>query len=232
MNAKERAGRAAAEEIRDGMVVGLGTGSTVYFTLVRLGERIQAEGLSIRGIPTSRDTELKAGQLGIPLAPLSEHERIDLTIDGADEIDPRFDMVKGGGGALLREKVVAAMSRREIIVVSKEKVVGRLGSTFALPIEVVPFAESFVARVVRGLGAEPQLRLRPDGAPFVTDNHNHILDARFPSGIESASALERELDATPGVVGCGLFIGLADRLIIGHEDGTLEIRDRQPPRDP
>lgn len=230
VNPKEVAGRAAAEEVRDGMVVGLGTGSTVYFTLLRLGERIQTEELRILGVPTSRDTEEKALALGIPLAPLAAHERIDLTIDGADEIDPRFDMIKGGGGALLREKVVAAMSKRELIVVSKEKVVGRLGSTFSLPVEVVPFAEPHVARVLRRLGAEPTLRRRADGLAFVTDNHNQILDARFPGGIESASTLEAELDGTPGVVACGLFVGLADRVLIGHEDGTIEVRDRQPPR--
>jgi ribose 5-phosphate isomerase A len=230
-NPKEVAGRAAAEHVETGMVVGLGTGSTVYFTLLRLAERIRAERLSITGVPTSRDTEEKARGLGIPLSELAAHERIDLTIDGADEIDPRFDMIKGGGGALLREKVVAAMSRKEIIVVGKEKVVGQLGSTFPLPVEVVPFAEPHVARVLRRLGAEPTLRRAPGGAVFVTDNHNHILDARFPSGIASARGLQSELDGTPGVVACGLFVGLADKLIIGHEDGSTDVRDRQPPRE-
>lgn len=227
--AKEAAGRAAAEHVRDGMTVGLGTGSTVHFVLERLAERVRAEGLALRGVPTSLDTERKARALGIPLVGLDEVDSIDLTIDGADEIDARFDMIKGGGGALLREKVVAALSRRELIVVDRSKVVERLGVRFALPVEVVPFARAFVARRIAALGATWMLRAGKDGAPALTDNGNEILDCRFAGGIASASALERELDQIPGVVESGLFIGLAHALVVGEEDGRVRTLERDAP---
>ncbi len=224
---KAVAGRRAAELVQDGMTLGLGTGSTVFHTLVRLGERIRAEGLRVRGVPTSIDTERKARELGIPLATLDEVDAIDLTIDGADEIDGRFDMVKGGGGALLREKVVASISRREAIVVGPDKVVERLGTTFKLPVEVVPFARALVARRIAKLGCEPILRRSKDGGDYRTDNGNEILDCRFPAGIADARALELELDAIPGVVESGLFIGLAHVLVIGHPDGRAEVREKR-----
>ncbi|MBM3987704.1 MAG: ribose-5-phosphate isomerase RpiA [Planctomycetes bacterium] len=223
---KEIAGRRAADFVQTGMTLGLGTGSTVHFTLLALGERIRAEGLRVRGVPTSLDTERKARELGIPLATLDEVTSIDLTIDGADEIDPQFAMVKGGGGALLREKVVAAISRREVIVVGPEKVVPRLGSTFALPVEVAPFARPVVERALARLGCEPRLRSAKDGGCYRTDNHNEILDCRFPDGIADPAALERAIDAIPGVVESGLFIGLAHALVIGHPDGRAEVRER------
>jgi len=224
---KAVAGRRAAELVQEGMTLGLGTGSTVFHTLVRLGERIRAEGLRVRGVPTSIDTERKARELGIALATLDEVDAIDLTIDGADEIDGRFDMVKGGGGALLREKVVASISRREAIVVGPDKVVARLGTTFKLPVEVVPFARALVARRIARLGCEPILRRSKDGGDYRTDNGNEILDCRFPSGIADARALELELDAIPGVVESGLFIGLAHVLVIGHPDGRAEVREKR-----
>jgi ribose 5-phosphate isomerase A len=223
---KEAAGRAAAEFVRDGMTVGLGTGSTVYFTLQRLGERVRADKLDIVGVPTSVDTEIKARAFGIPLATLSEIESIDLTIDGADEIDARFDMIKGGGGALLREKVVAALSRREVIVVDRSKVVERLGLRFLLPVEVVPFARATVARRIAQLGATWTLRMREAREVYVTDNGNEILDCKFPGGIADAPALERALDEIPGVVESGLFIGLAHALVLGDEEGQSEVRER------
>ena len=225
-NPKEVSGRRAAELVRDGMVVGLGTGSTVYFSLVRLRERIEREGLAIRGVPTSNDTDAKARALGIPLVGLEEVEVIDLTIDGADEIDANYDMIKGGGGALLREKVVASLSREEAIVVGPDKLVDRLGSTFPLPIEVVPFAVAAIERRVREHGAEPRLRMRGD-AIFVTDNGNHILDCRFARGIADAAALEQTLDRIPGIVETGLFIGLAHTLVIGHPDGRVDVRNKR-----
>ena len=223
--AKEAAGRRAAQFVEDGMTLGLGTGSTVFFTLVALGERIRTEGLSIRGVPTSVDTEGKANEFGIPLVALDEVQRIDLTIDGADEIDGDFQMIKGGGGALLREKVVASLSSREVIVVGPEKVVERLGTTFRLPIEVVPFARTVVARRIQGLGATPELRRRND-AVYLTDNGNEILDCTFADGIADPRALERELNALPGVVESGLFIDLAHVLVIGMESGQTEVRER------
>jgi len=223
-NPKEIAGRRAAEFVESGMTVGLGTGSTVHFTLVRLAERVK-EGLTVRGVPTSLDTERKAREWGIPLATLDEVEAIDLTIDGADEIDAQFQMVKGGGGALLREKVVAALSRREVIVVGEDKLVTRLGSSFPLPIEVVPFARGPVERRLRALGAEVVLRVR-DGRAYSTDNGNWILDCRFASGISDPRALERELARVPGLVESGLFIDLAHVLVVGKADGTCDVRHK------
>ena len=228
--AREVAGRAAAEFVRDGMVVGLGTGSTVQFTLERLAERIRAEGLAVRGVPTSLDTERKARALGIPLVSLEQIEEIDLTIDGADEIDARFDMIKGGGGALLREKVVAVLSRREVIVVDRAKLVERLGVRFALPVEVVPFARAAVARRIAALGANWTIRMRDGKEPDLTDNGNVILDCRFAGGVANAAVLERQLDEIPGVVESGLFVGLAHVLVIGDEQGRVEIRERPQAR--
>jgi len=227
---KEAAGRAAAELVRDGMVVGLGTGSTVRFALERLAERVRQERLAIRGVPTSLDTETKARALGLTLVTLDEVALIDLTIDGADEIDARFDMIKGGGGALLREKVVASLTKREVIVVDPSKVVKRLGAVYPLPVEVAPFARAAVERRIAQLGAVPKLRRGPGERPFATDNGNLLLDCRFPGGITDAPALERALDEIPGVVENGLFIGLAHALVIGAENGSTELRERPATR--
>ena len=225
-SAKEAAGRHAARYVSDGQTVGLGTGSTVYFTLVALGERIRDEGLSIRGVPTSVDTEEKAGAFGIPLVSLDEGTSIDVTIDGADEIDGDFAMIKGGGGALLREKVVASLSEKEVIVVHASKVVERLGGGFLLPVEVVPFARPVVARRLRELGASPRVRESEAGTPYLTDNGNEILDCAFEEGIADAGQLDRELNRLPGVVENGLFVGLAHVLVIGSDDGSIEVREK------
>ena len=224
-NPKEIAGRRAAELVGDGMRIGLGTGSTVYFALVRLAERIREESLSVCGVPTSIDTQKKAQELGIPLSTLEETESLDWTIDGADEIDGRFDMIKGGGGALLREKIIASISRREAIVVGPDKVVDRLGLGFPLPIEVVPFARPTVRRALESLGGQPALRVT-DAETYHTDNGNEILDCRFPEGIADAPALEARLAAIPGIVESGLFCGMAHVLVIGHENGKAEVRER------
>jgi ribose 5-phosphate isomerase A len=222
---KEIAGRRAARMVEPGMTLGLGTGSTVHHFLVALGDRIKAERLDVRGVPTSIETEGKARELGIPLATLDQVERIDLTVDGADEIDARFDMIKGGGGALLREKVIAANSKRVVIVVGANKVVSRLGLTFALPVEVVPFARVPVERALARLGCTPTRRTK-DGRVYHTDNHNEIIDCRFTRAIEDAGALERSIDAIPGVVESGLFVGLAHARIVGREDGTCDVVER------
>jgi len=208
------------------MAVGLGTGSTVFYTLERLAERIRQDGLSIRGVPTSLDTAQKAEELGIPLVGLEAVERLALTIDGADEVDPDFQLVKGGGGALLREKVVASITEREVIVVGEAKLVERLGRSFLLPVELVPFARPTVARALKALGCEPILRLDGPKQPYVTDNGNEILDCRFPGGIADPRALERNLAGIPGLVESGLFIDLAHVLVIGREDGSTEVRKR------
>lgn len=226
-NPKEIAGQRAAEMVEDGMTVGLGTGSTVHFTLERLADRVAKEGLAMRGVPTSLETERKAQALGIPLVTLLDVEAIDLTIDGADEIDPAFHMIKGGGGALLREKVVAYISRRVAIVVGRNKVVECLGTTFLLPVEVVPFACAMVAREITRLGAEPVLRVTQPSQPTLTDNGNQILDCRFPQGIPDPAAMEVQLARIPGIVESGLFVGLAQVLVIGDDDGTVEVRVKE-----
>jgi ribose 5-phosphate isomerase A len=222
---KRAAGRHAADLVATGTIVGLGTGSTVVHVLERLAERIAEEGLAIQGVPTSLDTERRARELGIPLTTLEAITAIDLTIDGADEIDARFHMIKGGGGALLREKVVASITRREVIVVGSDKVVERLGRKFPLPIEVVPFARPVVERAVVHHGAHPVLRTR-DGGTYVTDNGNVILDCAFAAGIPDPFSLEAALQRIPGIVEVGLFCDLAHVLVIGHPDGTATLRER------
>src|SRR5271166_2747379 len=167
---KEVAGRAAAELVRDGNVVGLGTGSTAYFAVIALGERVKA-GLKMVGIPTSMQTADLARAVGIPLTTLDEHPEIDITIDGADEVDPKLNLIKGGGGALLREKVIATASKKMVVVVDSSKVVSVLGK-FPLPVEVVSFARTVIERKIVSLGASPKLRTRPDGSIFITDNGN------------------------------------------------------------
>ena len=220
--AKRAAGRRAAELIRDGLELGLGTGSTVDPFLEALAARIEGEGLRVRGVPTSRQTERRARELGIPLATLDEVGRLDLTVDGADEIDPAFDMIKGGGGALLREKVVASVSQRVVIVVDQTKRVDRLGTTFALPVEVVKFAVAPVRRALALLGCDPILRER-NGGVFESDNGNAVLDCRFAEGIADARALHTAAHAIPGVVEVGLFLGLAHGCIVGFPDGRSEL---------
>lgn len=222
---KELAGRRAARFVENGMVVGLGTGSTVRFTLLELAERVRKDGLRFRGIPTSTDTERKAREWGLELATLDETPALDLAIDGADEVEPAFQMTKGGGGALLREKVVASIARRVIIVVGREKLVPRLGASFPLPIEIVPFARGPVERTLVALGARPLLR--GGATPYVTDNGNWILDARFDGGIVDPRALEDRLARVPGIVESGLFIDLAHALVVGSSDGTCEVREKR-----
>lgn len=222
-SSKRAAGVRAADLVEDGMRLGLGTGSTVFYFLEALGQRIRDEGLKVTGVPTSIDTEGKCAEFGIALATLADVDALDLTIDGADEIDGDFQMIKGGGGALLREKVVAHISRREVIVVGAGKRVERLGTTFDLPLEVVPFSQPVVAREVERLGLVPTERRAKDGGEYRTDNGNAILDLHQEGGFEDARSLERELLAIPGVVEVGLFIDLADGLIEGADDGTCEL---------
>ena len=223
--AKEAAGRRAAEFVEDGMILGLGTGSTIAFTLERLAERVRDEKLHVVGVPTSLDTERKAAELGLALTTLEEHPTLDLTIDGADEVDPGFNLTKGGGGALLREKVVAEASRREVICLSRSKLVERLGRSFPLPVEVVPFATSAVLRQIERLGATCLVRQGPGGA-FRTDNGNEILDCTFPHGIEDPTLMDAVLNGIAGVVENGLFVDLANVLVIADDDGEVEVREK------
>ena len=219
---KEMAGRAAAELVRDGDIVGLGTGSTAYFTVLALGERVKS-GLKMVGIPTSNATAELARAVGIPLGTLDQHPVIDIDIDGADEIDPKLNLIKGGGGALLREKVIAAASKKMVVIADSAKLVPVLGK-FPLPVEIVSFARAVVEKKIASLGATTKLRTRPDGSPYLTDNGNPILDCSF-GRIEDPLALARVLSDTPGVVEHGLFIGLAQLALIGKGNSVEEIRN-------
>lgn len=215
---KRAAAGRAVTLVDDGMVLGLGTGSTVAHVLAALAERVQA-GLRVVGIPSSRVTETAAARLGIPLTTLAEHPVLDLTIDGADEVDPALDLIKGGGGALLREKILAAASRRLVIVVDDSKLVPRLGERFALPVEVVPFALPVVGRALADLQPRPRAR---DGALVITDNGNHLLDLRT-GPLPDPAALAARLNALPGVVDHGLFLGMTSTLVVGRPGGRVSL---------
>ena len=217
--AKKAAAEAACAHVRDDTVVGLGTGSTADFAVRHLGERVR-QGLRIRGVPTSIKTETLAREVGIPLVDLNEVTEIDVTIDGADEVDPKLDLIKGLGGALLREKIVASLTRRQVIVVDPSKMVQKLGTRSPLPVEVLPFGYKVVERRLVAQGFHPTLRAK-DGKPVVTDNGNLVLDCRFADGSADARALEAKLNTTPGVVDNGLFLGMTWRVVVGDADGKV-----------
>lgn len=218
---KEAAGRAAAQMVCDGDIVGLGTGSTAYFAVVALGERVRA-GLKMIGIPTSIQTGDLARAAGIRLTTLDDYPKIDITIDGADEIDPRLNLIKGGGGALLREKIIASASKKMVVVADSGKVVPVLGK-FPLPVEIIDFARVVLEKRIAALGATTKVRMKSDGKPFVTDEGHHILDCNFGK-IPDPESLGRELDSLPGVVEHGLFIGLASLAMIGKGESVEELR--------
>jgi len=220
MNAKQAAGIKSAELVEDGMIVGLGTGSTARCAIDAIGQRV-ADGLRITGVATSIASEQQARELGIPLSALDDVTHIDLTIDGADEIDAAFDMIKGGGGALLREKMVASRTTTEVIVADPSKQVDVLAEAFKLPVEVTQFGWGTTARRAAELGCQVEVRMTDD-IPFVTDNGNYILDCQF-DGIADAATTEQTLNLIPGVVENGLFVGLAHVLVVGHDDGTAEV---------
>lgn len=217
---KRRAGERAVDYVEDGNLVGLGTGSTTLFAIKEIGRRVQ-EGLKVTGVPTSKKSEQLALQLGIPLTDLNTVDHLDVVIDGADEIDPAFNMIKGGGGALTREKLVAISATRRVFVVDPPKLVEQLGGIYPLPIEVLPFAWKLSARLLTELGGTLQLR-EADGKVYETDNGNYILDCRFGL-IANPAELEQKIKLLPGVVECGLFIGIAQTLIVGFEEG-VEVR--------
>ncbi len=217
---KRQAGEAAASLVEDGMVVGLGTGSTVKYTIEALGQRV-ADGLQIVGIPTSEATEQLATKLGIPLTDLDNHPDVDLTIDGADEFDPELRLIKGGGGALTREKIVARQSKRMVVVADARKEVDVLGSTFALPVEVIRLGLTPVKQLLERHGATVHVRMHGD-AVYHTDNGHPILDAKFDA-IENPEALELELEMHPAVVCSGLFLGICDTVYVAREDGVATV---------
>jgi ribose 5-phosphate isomerase A len=225
MNAKQRAAEAAMEFVHSGMVIGLGTGSTADFFLRALAAALKDGRIqNIRGVPTSRQSERRALELGIPLATLAEAPHPDVTIDGADEVAPNLDLIKGLGGALLREKIVAQNSTRLVIIADSGKVVPRLGTKALLPVEVAQFGYEIHKEYFRSLGAAPTLRRDNDGKPFVTDNGNYIYDCKFASGIADAAALELALRRRAGIVETGLFLGIAKVALIADE-ANVERRD-------
>ena len=218
---KRKAGQAAAELVQDGMVVGLGTGSTVKHFIDALGKRV-AGGLKVQGIATSEASAAQARALGIPLTTLEDKAVIDLTVDGADEFDAQLRLIKGGGGALTREKIVAKASKRMVVVADEAKQVKELGSTFALPIECIELAKAPLMRRLQELGATAKVR-EVDGKPFRTDNGQLIVDAKF-ARIEYPEAIEQALESMPGILACGLFLGLCDTALVGTADGVRTVK--------
>jgi ribose 5-phosphate isomerase A len=217
--AKQRAAEAAVAEIASGMLVGLGTGSTAAFAISGLGRRIREEGLSVRAVGTSLATEAAARAAGIPMLDFADVARVDLCIDGADEIDPQFRAIKGGGGAMLREKIVASSAARMICIVDAAKPVAQLGVAHALPVEVLPFARDFVSQAIRDLGGDPVLRCAKNGAPALSDQNNLLIDCRF-GAIGDPAALAAKLSMIPGLLGHGLFLDEIDALIVGGDAGV------------
>jgi ribose 5-phosphate isomerase A len=215
--AKRRAAVQAVDRVASGMVVGLGSGSTASLAVDEIGRRLGTGALrDLVGIPTSSATHQQALRCGIPLGSLEEHPVVDLTIDGADEVDPDGNLIKGLGGALVREKIVATASRRLVIVVDPSKLVERLGTRSPLPVEVVTFGAGAHADAIRALGAEPTVRRTADGAPFRSDEGHVILDCRFPEGILHPHDLQAAFRARPGIVDTGLFLDMHPEVVVGH----------------
>lgn len=220
---KQQVGKAAADRVKSGSIVGLGTGSTTAYAIQFLGERLQSGQLKdIKGIPTSFQASVLAKQYGIPLTSLDEIDRMDVAIDGADEVDPNKNLIKGGGAAHTREKIVDSLADEFVVVVDDSKIVSRLGESFLLPVEVLPMAVTPVMRAIEKLGGQPELRMGVKKAgPVVTDQGNLVIDVKFDA-INNPAELEKTLNNIPGVLENGLFVGVADTVLIG------EIKDGQP----
>jgi ribose 5-phosphate isomerase A len=214
----------ALEFVKDGNIVGLGTGRAATAFVSALGRRVR-EGLRVTGVPTSAATAVAAQECGISLVGLDDLDGIDVTVDGADEVDPRLDLIKGYGGAMVGEKIVAAASRTEVILVGSEKLVPVLGRRGILPVEVIPFAVGFCKRRLASLGCRPRVR-SIEGRPFLSDSGNYILDCGIEP-IQSPQQLEDAIRAVPGVVGTGLFLGIADVILVGEGDTIRELRRRE-----
>ncbi|MBI5929801.1 MAG: ribose-5-phosphate isomerase RpiA [Chloroflexi bacterium] len=224
---KRQAAERAVEQVESGMVVGLGHGSTAIHAVRRIAVLIQNGTLkNILGVPCSQQIETEAHNLHIPLTTLDEHPVVDLTIDGADEVDPHLEIIKGGGGALLREKLVAQASKREIIVVDESKLSAALCTRFALPIEVIPFGWTTHLAFLEALGGQPKLRMGADGSRFKTDQGNYILDCKFPplASADALAELADQIKARTGIVEHGFFIGIASEVIVAGADRIRNIR--------
>lgn len=212
----------ATREVRDGSIVGLGSGSTVAYAIEELGRRIKEEGMEMEGVPTSFETMRLAVQFGVPLTTLNENPEPDIALDGADQVDQDFNLIKGLGGALTREKIVDNASRKLVIVVDERKLTSKLGINQSVPIEVVPIATTVVKNALSELGGRSSLRrIGDDDLQFITDNGNFIVDADFGT-IENPRELEKELRAIIGVVENGLFIEMADKVFVGYRNGTVK----------
>lgn len=221
---KQQAADQVLTYIHSGMIVGLGAGSTAILAVRGLAKKLASGELTdIQGIPCSRVIEAEARRLGIPLTTLEDHQVIDFTFDGADEVDPALNLIKGGGGALLREKLVAQSSRYEVIIVDESKLSPALGTHWAVPVEVIPFGWRTQAAYLESLGAKPNLRLDSDGAPFITDQGNYILDSAF-GPIGDPVGLGARLDARTGIVAHGLFLGLATEVIVAGASGIRHLK--------
>jgi ribose 5-phosphate isomerase A len=218
---KNLVGTKAADLVRDGMVVGLGTGSTAKYAIMRLGERMRKKEINVIGIATSKASAELAKKEGIPLATLDEHQLIDITIDGADEVDPNLDLIKGMGGALLWEKIVASCTKREIIIIDESKLVDVLGTKSPLPVEVLTFGWKKVLRTLAKYECKAVLRMK-EGKRFITDSGNYIIDCKFER-IEEPGVLEKDINNIPGVIENGLFLGIAETILVGGAGGVEEI---------
>jgi len=219
---KRAAAHAAADLVRTGTTIGLGTGSTFAFVIDRLAQRMRSEKLAIAGVPTSKATAELATKAGIPLRELDEVTSLDLAIDGADEVDPKKHLIKGGGGAHVRERMVAVLAKELVVIVDDKKLVPVLGKAFPLPVEILQFGWKQTERRVAATGCEPKLRHKGE-KPFVTDNGNFVLDCRFATGIADPAALAKTLDGTIGVVDHGLFVAMAGRVVVGDAQGKVRV---------
>jgi len=221
--AKKRAALEAVKHVREGFVVGLGSGTTVAYVIQEIGERIRREGLRVLGVPTSHQALLLAVSHGIPLTTLDERPKLDLTIDGADQVDKGLNLIKGLGGALMREKVVASAAKQFVVVADETKLVKKLGTNHPIPVEILPFALSTIVARVEELGGKPVLREgKRKVGPVVTDNGNFILDVTFGS-VDTLDKLDVAVKLIPGVLETGLFVGMADVVYLGKQDGVVRL---------
>ena len=228
MNAKQQAARCALDFVRDGMVIGLGTGSTTSYFIEMLGERIQSGSLrGVRGVPTSLYSAECSKALGSPLVSLADYPEIDLAVDGADEVDPNLNLIKGMGRALLREKIVEIHARLFLVIVDDSKLVSRLGMRSPLPVEILPFESAAHLRWLSTLGCQTELWRENDGSPVVTDNGNYLATCRFENGIPDPYLLAHQLSMRPGIVEHGLFLDMAGKAIVAGSDGTRILERKQ-----